>query len=193
MKIPPPIDAPDALESALRAQARGFNPQPPPALRRRIFSALAEAPSPAAESPAPHWPRLGWSLAAVVLVVGLLAVVATLIPRPARDLIAKDPSSTPATRALPQNALAIADPLALAHKYLDQPLESEVHTLLTHLTHARDTVARVLPAPRKHAPEPPRTPTRAAPDESRVTRHPAERGARATTGNAPSPERGSHE
>jgi hypothetical protein len=157
MKPTPSTDTPDALESALRTQARGFNPAPPPALRRRIFSALAEIPSPSAATP--HWSHLGWSLAALTLLLGLLAVMATLKSRPPHTPIAQHAPPTPATRALPHTALAIADPLTLAHEYLDRPLEAEVQSLLTHLTHARDTVARVLPAPTKRFPastQPPR-------------------------------------
>jgi hypothetical protein len=43
----------------------------------------------------------------------------------------------------------VADPVTLARRYIDQPLEGEVDRLIAGLAQARDTVVRVLPAATK--------------------------------------------
>ena len=140
----------DRLTNELRAQAEAYNPEPPPALRRQIFSALAEIDA------APGAPRESWAGWSAVL-TGLTAVVAIVIlvvvvrSRPTPNTIAQHREPDRPHAVLPPTSLAVADPMSLAHRYLDQPLETEVEHVLAGLTQTRDTVTRILPAPVRRA------------------------------------------
>jgi hypothetical protein len=134
----------DSLKAELREQARGFDPRPPTGLRRRIFSALAEVDKQAVARPRNAWQ--GWAAASVLVVMlGGLGVAGWMRSRPAQGPLVKGPVTAPAV--LGRTSVAIADPVTLAHRYVDGPLEAEVESLLTGLAQTRDTVARVLPAP----------------------------------------------
>jgi hypothetical protein len=141
----------DRLTTELREQARAFTPEPPAALRRRVFSALAEVDAPAAttSSSFPAWVR--WCLAVTGLTAAAVVVVAvSLRGGPPRPTVADRHDATQPRPVLP-TSVAIADPVSLAHRYLDQPFEAEVQHVLDGLTQTRDTVTRILPAPVRRA------------------------------------------
>jgi hypothetical protein len=84
--------------------------------------------------------------------VGVMVVVVALVMR-SRTLgpvIVQAPHPAGPKISLPDTSVAIVgDPVGLARRYIDRPLEGEVDRLLAGLTQTRDTVARVLPAPVK--------------------------------------------
>lgn len=140
----------DRLTSELRAQARAFNPTPPAGVRRQIISALAEvetAPGAARESWA-GWPAVITGLAAMA---AIFVIVVAVRSRPTPNVIARHPTPDRPHPVLPHTSVAVADPMSLAHRYLDQPLETEVEHVLAGLTQTRDTVTRILPAPVRRA------------------------------------------
>jgi hypothetical protein len=140
----------DRLTTDLRDQARAFTPQPPAALRRRIFSALAAVEASPAVSARPSWSRLSVALTGLAAAIVILVAV-TIRTRPSHPTVAQRPESTRLHPALSTASVAIADPVSLAHRYLDQPLETEVERVLAGLTQTRDTVTRILPAPVRRA------------------------------------------
>lgn len=141
----------DRLTSELRAQARAFDPEAPPGVRRRIFSALAEVGA-APDAGRGSW--VGWPsiLTGLTAAAAIVVIVLAVRNRPTPSTIAQRPAperSHPAVLA--HTSVAVADPMSLAHRYLDQPLETEVEHVLAGLTQTRDTVTRILPAPVRRA------------------------------------------
>jgi hypothetical protein len=59
--------------------------------------------------------------------------------KPGPDQVVIQPHPAP-------NVLA-ANPLALAHRWIDQPLEGELQNLMTDLSRTGNTVTRILPSP----------------------------------------------
>jgi hypothetical protein len=141
----------DRLTSELRAQASAFNPEAPPAVRRRILSALAEADV-APRSSRDSW--TGWStiLTGLTAVAAIVVIVVAVRSRPTSNTIAQHPApNRPHPAVLAHTSVAVADPMSLAHQYFDRPLETEVEHVLAGLTQTRDTVTRILPAPVRRA------------------------------------------
>ena len=141
----------DRLTSELRAQARAFNPEVPSGVRRRIFSALAEADV-APRSSRDSW--AGWStiLAGLTAVAAIVVIVLSVRSRPTPNIIVRNSTpDRPHPTLLSHTSVAVADPMSLAHRYLDRPLETEVEHVLAGLTQTRDTVTRILPAPVRRA------------------------------------------
>ena len=140
----------DRLTDELRAQARAFQPAPPAGVRRRIFATLAEVettPGAARESWA-GWPAMLTGLTALVAIVVIVMAVRS---RPTPNVITQRHAPERPHPMLPRTSLAVADPMSLAHRYLDRPLETEVEHVLAGLTQTRDTVTRILPAPVRRA------------------------------------------
>jgi hypothetical protein len=136
----------DPLTTRLRDEARAFAPQPPAGVRRRIMSALAAADA------TPAAPRTMWRISAISaagLAIVAVVVAVTVRQRPAPPQVVRGPLPTHAQPVLPPPTFAFADPVSLAHRYLDAPIENEVENVLVGLSRARDTVVRVLPAPSK--------------------------------------------
>lgn len=125
----------DPLIDQLRAQAQRFDPAPPAGLRRTVLAAIAHT-KPRGLMPI----ALRWSLAG-----GLVAAVAAV----AWFRHLPDPTSShgPDRRIVAQtrpNAEWI--PVVVAQLWSRDPLEGEVHNLLTSFNNARETVTTVLPA-----------------------------------------------
>lgn len=139
------MNSDDQLTTQLRDEARAFAPQPPAGVRRRIMSALAEVEV-ASAAPRSLW-RIGAVSAASLAVVAIVVIAVAVRHRPATPQIARGPLPARAHPVLPPPSVAFADPVSLAHRYLDRPLEDEVENVLVGLSRARDTVVRVLPAP----------------------------------------------
>jgi hypothetical protein len=140
----------DRLTNALRAQARAFQPEPPAGVRRRVRSALAEVDTAPGASPGP-W--AGWSiiLTGLTAAAAVVVIVIAVSHRPASRDIAQRPVPDRPHPVLPSASVAVADPVSLAHRFLDQPLETEVEHVLAGLSQTRDTVTRILPAPVRRA------------------------------------------
>jgi len=138
----------EQLTDQLRHQAARFDPQPPPTLRRRVATALADAPPPRGAA-RPHY--FWFALTGAVLACA--AVVVTLIvraPQPTHPSIAQRPPTQhtdPVLAATPSRP----SPLALAQEWIDDPLEGEVQNLWIDLKTASQTVSSVLPSPVKRA------------------------------------------
>jgi hypothetical protein len=131
------------LTNQLRHQAARFESEPPAGLRRQVLSAIARV------EPEQHARRsplifLAGSLATAACALALFFL---LRDHPATPTIVKAPPTPPSASiaAVP----ATANPLALAHRWVDAPLEGEVQTLLTDLKTASQTVSNILPAPIK--------------------------------------------
>jgi hypothetical protein len=131
----------------LKSQAQAYDPAPPGHLNRRIRTSLAAADAP---SQVPLVSLLRWPLTAALLAGVLLAGAA--IYRQSRrspDVAKGKPRNPPATvvhRAAPSPTFASAGLPALTQRWIDQPLQGEVESLLSDLTRTRQTVERVLPA-----------------------------------------------
>jgi hypothetical protein len=138
----------DPLLTQLRDQAKQFDPQPPTTLRRRLLSALAHAPAPAR---AHRSPRLGWTIATLATAVLIGLAFWELRPQPRVTPIAQTPQSRPlATQSLTASlTYPTGNPIALAQRWVEQPLQNQVNTLIDHLTSARDTLQSPFPSPIK--------------------------------------------
>jgi hypothetical protein len=138
----------DPLINQLRDQAKQFDPQPPATLRRRLLSALAQAPAPAH---AHRSPRLGWTIATIAAAVLIGLAFWELRPQPPVTPIAQTPQSRPlSTQSLAASlTYPTGNPLALAQRWVEQPLQDQVNTLIDHLTSARDTLQSPFPSPIK--------------------------------------------
>ena len=157
---PPPMNT-DPLSLQLTEEAKRFDPQPPPGVRRRVLAAIAALP----ETPASRFPRATfarWSLGAVAVVtVAIVAVVfvvtLSLRHRPSTPVIVQAPQTRQWVLDLPSpGALSSsANPILLAQRWVQDPLEDEMHHLLTGLTQAGHTVTQVLPAAVKRTPPAP--------------------------------------
>lgn len=139
----------------LVSQARGFDPEPPAHFNRRIRSAVAAVEWPLAGGAA-RWfrrPVVAAVLAGVLLAAGLIYRQG----RPARDVARGTGTTTTPTREVVVNrgagstSFGSANLVALAERWVDQPLQGEVDNLLNDLARTKDTVARVLPAATKRA------------------------------------------
>lgn len=143
----------DKLIAQLREDAQRFDPQPPPGLRRRLITAIADAPA----SQRTPTMRIGWFVAACATAAAAAAIaVAAFVLRdhaPVRAPVVILPQTQqwlPKTLPSP-GALASANPVSLAHRWVEQPLQNEVDTWKNHLTSAGNTVTGVFPAPVKRS------------------------------------------
>jgi hypothetical protein len=138
----------DPLINQLREQAKDFDPQPPPGLRRQLLSALPQAPAPARSR---RGARLGWTIATVAAAVLIALAFWELRPQPRVSPIAQTPQSRPlATQSLAASlTYPTGNPIALAQRWVEQPLQDQVNTLIDHLTSARDTLQSPFPSPIK--------------------------------------------
>lgn len=139
---------PEQLTDQLRHQAARFDPELPAVLRRRIATALAEAPPPRAAARAQYlwFAATGAALAcaAVAFIVFLRAPQATHPPIAAHPQTHRADPVLAATPTRPS-------PLALARQWIDAPLEGEVQNLWLDLKNASQTVSSVLPSPVKRS------------------------------------------
>jgi hypothetical protein len=142
----------DKLIAQLREYAQRFDPQPPPGLRRRLIAAIADAP---ASHRAPTM-RIGWFVAACATAAAAAIAVAAFVLRdhaPIRTPVVIVPQTqqwSPKALSSP-GTLASANPISLAHRWVEQPLQNEVDTWKNHLTSAGNTVTGVFPAPVKRS------------------------------------------
>jgi hypothetical protein len=142
MKTKPTDPTTPSIEEQLRQQARQFDPALPAGLHRRIISALAEGNiAPANIAPTRRIEILQWWLAAGTLAAALLlAFFLMRTPNP--------PHHTPAPQIVTSvnlDPVTTANPLALAARYVDHPLQGEVQTLLDEFSTASRTVTHVFP------------------------------------------------
>jgi hypothetical protein len=140
----------EKLIAQLREEADRFDPQPPPGLRRRLLATLANAP--AVRRPRPTTP-IYWSVAACATALAVAVVAFALRDRsPVHPPVVIVPQTQQwAIKPLPSPAAlsASANPIALAQRWVEEPLQREVETWRNHLTSATDTVTGVFPAPVK--------------------------------------------
>jgi hypothetical protein len=144
----------DPLINQLRDEAARFDPAPPPAVRRAVLAALAALD----RTPAPHTLPAGmfarWSFAAALAVVTVAVVIVLAVRhRPATPVIVRTPQKTQwAAQTLPSTGAfsGSANPIAFARRWVEEPLQGEVHNLMTGLTEASDTVTRALPGAVRH-------------------------------------------
>lgn len=130
----------DRLIASLQSQARGYDPEPPVHLQRRVLDALAQVRR-AEMAPRMPFLRVGWAVLATAAAVALAVLLwrpAGPAPAPHRDNIVK--KTTPAP--------SVPNPIALAHQFLDDPMEGELRALMQDLSRTTDTVTRILPAPK---------------------------------------------
>jgi hypothetical protein len=136
---------PDPLITQLRDQANAFDPDPPTALRRRLFEALAQASTP---RPAHRSLKLGWTIATLAAAILIALAFWELRPQPRVTPFVQTPQSRP--RALATSlSYPTGNPIALAQRWVEQPLQNQVNTLIEHLTSARDTLRSPFPSPVK--------------------------------------------
>ena len=136
----------DSMVRRLRAQAEAYQPEVPTGLRRRVMSAMAGVEVGSSRSRAAGWRWMS------VAGVGVAALVVALVMRgrPVHGPVVQTTPQKGPRVTLPDTSVAIVgDPVTLARRYIDRPLEGEVDRLLVGLEQARDTVVRVLPAPVK--------------------------------------------
>jgi hypothetical protein len=145
----------DKLIAQLREEAQRFDPKPLPGLRRRLIATIADAPA----SHRTPTMRISWPVAACATAATVaIAVTAFVLRDHARirtPLVIVPQTRQWATKTLPSpGVLASANPVSLAHRWVEQPLQTEVDTWMNHLTSAGGTVTSVFPAPvkRTHAP-----------------------------------------
>src|SRR5258706_9523104 len=145
----------DPLINQLREEAARFGPAPPPAVRRAVLEAIAALET----TPAPRMFLAGalarWSIAAtaLALVTAAIVIVLAVRHRPAAPVIVQTPQKSQwATQTFPSASTfsGSANPLALARRWVEEPLQGEVHHLMTGLTEAGDTVTRALPGAVRH-------------------------------------------
>ena len=138
----------DPLITRLREQASTYDPQPPAGLRRRLLSAVAEAPGPQR----PHRSlRLGWTVATLAAAILIVLAFWELRPQPRITPIAQTPQSRPgSTRAVAASLVyPTGNPIALAQRWVEEPLQNQVNRLIQHLNSATDTLKSPFPAPTK--------------------------------------------
>jgi hypothetical protein len=83
-------------------------------------------------------------------VLAVVVIAVAMRSRPVRPVVVRGTQPVRPGIGLPDTSVAIvADPVTLARRYIDQPLEGEVDRLIAGLAQARDTVVRVLPAATK--------------------------------------------
>jgi hypothetical protein len=137
----------DSMIGRLRADAKAYQPEVPAGVRRRVMSALAEVET-ERSSPRGAWWR--WVSAAGVGLAAVVVVALVMRSRPGHGPVVQGTPRTGPRITLPDTSVAIGgDPVSLARRFIDRPLEGEVDRLLVGLEQARDTVVRVLPAPVK--------------------------------------------
>lgn len=130
----------ERLIASLQSQARVYDPDPPVHLQRRVLDVLAQVRR-AERAPRMPFLRVGWAVLATAAAVALAVVFwrpAVPSPAPHRDSIVK--KTTPAP--------SVPNPIALAHQFLDDPMEGELRALMQDLSRTTDTVTRILPAPK---------------------------------------------
>jgi hypothetical protein len=128
-----------SLVEGLRAEASAFDPPPPPGMRRRVLSAVAEAQGLGRAAGASGWWRVAMGATAVATAAGL-----AIFWRPAA-VNSPTPQPTLVRATAPAPTFAIANPLTLAHRLVNDPLEAEYQDLVTRLSDAGRTVRNVLP------------------------------------------------
>jgi hypothetical protein len=139
----------DPLISQLREEAARFDPAPPPAVRRAVLGAIAALEN--ARAPRTIMARMSgrWSIAAaaLALVTAAVLIALTVGHRPAAPVVVRAPQKTlPSTGTFSGSA----NPIALARRWVEEPLQGEVNNLMTGLTEAGDTVTRALPGAVRH-------------------------------------------
>ena len=137
----------DPLITQLRDQAKQFDPQPPATLRRRLLSALASAPAPRTN----HTLRLRLTLATIATAILIALAFFEFRPHPPTTPFVQSPQSRPGSaRAIATSLIyPTGNPIALAQRWVEQPLQNQVNTLIDHLTSARDTLQSPFPSPIK--------------------------------------------
>jgi hypothetical protein len=138
-----------ALAGRLRDEARAFDPAVPVGLRRRVFSKLARQPAIAAGAASGSQSLLLRALGAVGLAAAVVALI--FVARPGRPTAIDRPKPPVIVKAPTPYAFAAADPDSLARRWVDQPIEAEIQSLMSGLSQAGETVAGVLPAAPKRA------------------------------------------
>ncbi len=134
----------ETLIAALRKQARAIDPSPPPDMRRRVFSAVAELRQPARRL------SMGPRLLALLGTAAVTALVAVLLHH---HNTAPDSTATPKQVVRAHRLPSFPDPapLALAHHLLDDPMQGEVQSLYNDLSRTTGTISAILPSPAKRA------------------------------------------
>lgn len=125
-----------ALIEQLQSRAGSFDPAPPAGLERKVAEALA-----AARRDVPS----GWSRHIVwgVVTTAAAIVLAVLLARPD----APEPGARP-EQTVQMPSADMPNPMALAQKWVDDPMEAELRALMQDLSRTTDTVTRILPAPK---------------------------------------------
>jgi hypothetical protein len=141
----------DPLINHLRDQAKAFDPEPPAPLRRRIFSGLAQAPAPCADQTF----TLRWTIATVAAAAAAILVALAfweVRPEPHTTPLVQTPQSRPGSTRTVTVALVYptGNPIALAQRWVEEPLQNQINTLIQHLTSATDTLKAPFPSPVKH-------------------------------------------
>lgn len=137
----------DPLINRLRDQAKAFDPEPPAPLRRRILSGLAQAPAPRAD----HTLRLRWTIATVAAAILVILAFWELRPEPHTTPLVQTPQSRPGSTRTVTVALTYptGNPIALAQRWVEEPFQNQVNTVVQHLTSVRDTLKSPFPSPIK--------------------------------------------
>jgi hypothetical protein len=144
----------DPLISQLREEAARFDPAPPPAVRRAVLAAIADLESTPAPRTRPAGTFARWPFAAALAVVTTAVVIVLVVRhRPATPTIVQTPEKSQwAAQTLHSTGTfsGSAHPIALARRWVQEPLQGEVNNLMTGLTEAGDTVTRALPGAVRH-------------------------------------------
>jgi len=130
----------DPLIQQLRNEAASFDPALPPDLHRKIISTLAQADArPRAKSRLLHWliPAATMTAAAIVTIL----------------LFQNHPTPTQPSHQTPV-VIKTPNPITLTMQYVDDPLQTEVQSLVNDFTRASTTVTHVFPGASKRQPKP---------------------------------------